>query len=119
MSKLIYLASPYSHPNPATRQLRFDMVCEFAARLASDGKIVFCPIAHTHPLEKYGLPRDWDFWQRFDQPFMDRCDELIVLCLPGWKDSTGVTDEILQFKKAGKPVSFEYYDHEVLSHAIH
>lgn len=121
MSKpLIYLASPYSHPNQSTRELRFYMVCEFAARLANAGHLLFCPIAHTHPMERYGLPSEWAFWRRFDQPFIDKCDELWVLMLPGWSRSTGVQYEIGQFLDAHKPIKYLEFDwNEEHTNAVH
>jgi hypothetical protein len=64
---MIYLASPYSHPDPAVRQERYEAVCQAAAELISRGHIVFSPVAHSHTIATYGLPGDWEFWQRTDR----------------------------------------------------
>ena len=56
--ELIYLASPYSDPDPWVKENRFLAVCTKAAKMMSEGAYVFSPIAHTHPIAKYGLPGD-------------------------------------------------------------
>jgi hypothetical protein len=55
---VIYLASPYSHPNPAVREQRFQAACQAAAALLRSGQAVFAPIVHSHPLVAYGLLGD-------------------------------------------------------------
>jgi hypothetical protein len=37
---------------------------------------------------------------------LQRCDELAVLKLPGWRESTGVTAEIAIAREFGLPVRF-------------
>jgi len=103
---VIYLASPYSHPDPAVREQRFDTACAAAALLLRDGYLVFSPIAHSHPLTRFGLPLDWEFWERFDRQHLERCSELIVLMLPGWTSSRGVLAEIAIARELGLPVRY-------------
>jgi hypothetical protein len=103
---IVYLASPYSHPDPAVRQARYRAVCRAAAALLAAGQPVFSPIAHSHPLVEYGLPANWSFWQRYDQELLARCDELVVLMLPGWCESVGVQAEIQIARELGKPVRY-------------
>ena len=97
MSKptMIYLASPYSHPLAEMRQRRFEAVCKAAAKLMGMGLHVFSPIAHTHPIALAGdLPKDWDYWEQYDRAMLKACSKVIVLQLPGWQDSKGVTAEV-------------------------
>lgn len=94
MSKLIYLASPYSSPSPAVQEKRFQHACDAAAHFIREGRFVFSPIAHTHPISSWGLPGDWKFWSEFDRMMIERCDELWVLRLPGWGRSVGVAAEV-------------------------
>ena len=91
---MLYLATPYSHPDPAVREQRFRAACAAAADLIRAGHIVFCPIAHSHPLVEYGLPTDWAYWERSARAFLERCDEMVVLMLDGWEESVGVRAEI-------------------------
>ncbi len=70
------------------------------------GKLVFSPIAHTHPIAAYDLPGDWAFWRRYDRAMLQRCDELAVLQLDGWEESIGVQAEIAIAKDLNLPVRF-------------
>ena len=70
------------------------------------GQVVFSPIVHSHPLVEYGLPPDWDFWQRCDREHLQHCDEVFVLMLDGWRDSAGVQAEVRLAEELGKPVSY-------------
>jgi nucleoside 2-deoxyribosyltransferase len=103
---VIYVASPYTHPDPAVREQRFDAACRAAAALIGRGNTVFSPVAHSHPLCRFGLPGDWQFWQRQDLALLAACDEAVVLKLDGWQQSRGVQAEIAAAKALGKPVRF-------------
>lgn len=103
----IYLASPYSHPSPCVRINRWNAVCRAAGELMNAGTIVFSPIAHSHPISvQCDLPLGWDFWSAFDRAYIEWCDALMVLQLPGWKESVGVRAEIEIARDVGKPVEF-------------
>jgi hypothetical protein len=104
---MIYLASPYSHPDPLVRETRFDAACRATAALIRAGQVVFSPIVHGHPLVRFGLPTDWAFWQRHDQELLRRCDEVIVLRSDGWDESEGVRAEIELAGALGKRVSYK------------
>lgn len=103
---MIYLASPYSHPEVAVREQRFRDACRAFATLLASGLTVFSPIVHGHPLVDLGLPTDWPFWERFDREHLARCDEVVVLMLDGWRESVGVAAEIRIARELGKPVRY-------------
>jgi nucleoside 2-deoxyribosyltransferase len=103
---MIYLASPYSHPDAEVRERRFDAVCRAAAYLIRIGKSVYSPIAHSHPICRYGLPGDWRFWQHHDSQYIEICDEMVVLMLDGWEQSEGIQAEMGIARELGKPVTF-------------
>jgi nucleoside 2-deoxyribosyltransferase len=105
-SNLIYLASPFSHPDHLVRRQRFEAACRAAAELIRQGKIVFSPIAHSFNVCAYGVPLDWRFWEKHDRRFLEACDEVIVLTIDGWLESVGVQAEIDIAQELGKPVSF-------------
>lgn len=100
---MIYLASPYSHPDSVIRQSRFESACEVTALLLKQGLVVYSPIVHGHPLTDYGLPGDWSFWKIHAQTFLQRCDALVVLMLEGWQNSIGVQAEMTMAKEWSKP----------------
>ena len=91
---MIYLASPYSHPDPRVSERRYELACRAAAQLIRGGEPTFSPIVHSHPLVRFGLPTDWEFWQRNDREHMRCCHQLVVLTLDGWRESRGVQVEI-------------------------
>jgi nucleoside 2-deoxyribosyltransferase len=103
---MIYLASPYSHPDPAVREERYRAACQAAAALLLAGQPVCSPIVHSHPLVAYGVPTGWVFWSRFDRALLARCDEVLVLMLDGWQESVGVQAEIRIARALGKPVRY-------------
>ena len=103
---MIYLASPYSHPDHAVREWRFREACRAAAKLMREGHAVFSPIAHSHCICAYGLPTDWRFWEPFDRFQLQWCDEVFILMLDGWRESVGVQKEIQIAKEFGKRVRY-------------
>ena len=104
---LYYLASPYTHKDPAIKKSRADAVTESAVKLLHLGIFVFAPISYNEPWEKYNLPGDWNFWCEFDKTFVERCDGgVIVLMLDGWDKSVGVTAEIEFAKSCGLPIYY-------------
>lgn len=56
------------------------------------------PIVHGHALIQTGigksLPHKWGYWEKHDLNLLKRCDELWVVCMPGWDKSSGVDAEI-------------------------
>jgi hypothetical protein len=111
MSKLIYLASPYSK-YPKGRVAAFEEICEKAAHLMLEGHNVFCPIAHSHPIEDLGMVDrgTHDFWLKQDFAVLERCDELFVYKMPSWEESYGVTKEIEFAQKNNIPVTYLDYE---------
>lgn len=108
MSGYAYLASPYSHPDPSVREARYIEVCKAAAKLMIDGRRVFSPIAHSHPIEQHGMTeiKDGTFWMKQDGPLLVQSSEVIVLMLDGWRESKGVQEEIRICTLINKPISY-------------
>jgi len=105
--KIVYLAAPYSHKDPAIKQSRFEQINKVAAKLMSEGVILFSPISHTHPIALAGsLPGNWEFWATYDRAILENCKKIIVLKLDGWKESTGVSAEIDIAKELNIPVEY-------------
>lgn len=106
---LVYLASPYSHPNPAKKEERFRLACEAAGTLMKSGQTVFSPIAHSHPIEQHfrdGRAEGHDFWLKQDFAVLAHCSKLVVLAIDGWEKSKGVAAEMEFAAQHGIPVSF-------------
>ena len=105
--RLIYLASPYSHPDPWVREERYQAVLFAAAKLMNAGEIVFCPIAHSHAIGKQlGRIVDHDFWLRQDQAILEHASKMVVLTLAGWNLSKGVAAEMRFAEERGIPIQY-------------
>lgn len=111
----IYLASPYTVLGKTNtveiecaKEERFQEVCKAAAKLMENGLQVFCPIAHSHPIEKYGMDEvhDGAFWLEQDYAVLIGVDQLWVLMLEGWDKSHGVAAEIQFCRDYDIPVRY-------------
>lgn len=92
---MIYLASPYTHEDPAVMQKRFEQVQTFTIYMIHKGAIVFSPIVYCHEMAvKAELPKDAIFWQKQNADMLRRSDYFMVLKLPGWDTSRGVQWEL-------------------------
>ena len=99
---LVYLACPYSDPDPAVQVERFEAANRAAAMLLKEGYNVFSPISMCHPIAvQAGLPGNFEFWERFDRAYLAVSNKLFVLRVPGWEISTGVNAEIQIAREKG------------------
>lgn len=121
--KLIYLASPYSHPDPQVMEHRYEQAVLATAILLHKGHLVFSPITHSHDMSKVYpelVGTRWENWQLLDSTLIHRMDELWVLCIDGWRESVGVQAEIQLAKGYGRkiravlPVDLENFQLEIL-----
>jgi len=93
--RLIYLASPYNHENKDVRVDRANQAAGACSWLMQRGHVVYSPIVHNHAIAcLYELPTGWDYWGRFDTVMLSRCDEIVVLRIPGWQESKGISAEL-------------------------
>lgn len=106
MTSFLYLASPYSHPDPAERESRYVAVLRKTAELMLAGDKVFSPIVHTHHLERLVGVQPHGWWLDQDFPVLAKAAKLLVLRLDGWGASRGVAGEILFAKQHNIPVEF-------------
>lgn len=101
-----YLGSPYSHEDGLIRARRHRQVCEAAARLFERGIYTYSPIAHTVAINELGGLNEaaFEYWRPFDLGMVDRLTGLMVLMLPGWRESVGLQAEIAHARATGKPI---------------
>ncbi|WP_073669423.1 DUF1937 family protein [Pseudomonas aeruginosa] len=106
----IFLACPYSHADAEVVEQRFRACNEVAATIVRGGHVVFSQVSMSHPinlclaeLDRAAIGR---LWAPVDAFYMDHLEELIVLDLPGWRDSAGIRREMEFFEAGGQRVSF-------------
>lgn len=112
---MIYLASPYSHPDPLIVKTRFLLAEQATAILLQRKEWVYSPIVHCHELsQRYELPGDFAYWQGYNIDMLRRCDMLTVLTIPGWRESVGVTAELTVARTLNMPLTQVTPEGEIL-----
>jgi len=108
--KMVYLATPYSHPDKEVQRQRYEQAlkaCGWLMNNTPDVQMFYSPIAHTHPIsEVCTLPGDWKFWATADEAILSRSSEIWVLCIAGRKKSTGVNAELAIAHRMGLGVKY-------------
>jgi hypothetical protein len=104
---ILYIASPYSHPDRKVEQWRYEMVQEEVARLHGPDVYPYSPIVYTHVMaQRYDLPTEADYWKNHNEAFLRQSHKLIVLMLEDWDKSVGVRAEIAFAESLGIPVVY-------------
>lgn len=88
---MIYLASPYSDPDAAVRQRRYEAALTFTKQHLRSGVPIFSPILYGHHLN---LGTSFQQWLPFNMAILRRCEKLFLLRLEGWKESRGCAFEL-------------------------
>lgn len=99
-----YLAVPYTHPDPAVRQERWLEASRAAAWLMGVGYPVISPISMGHPVCVMGAGGDWAAWQRVCLAMLEAAQDMIILAVDGWRESTGIRAEATHARKLGMPM---------------
>ena len=107
---MIYVASPYTHPDPAIRQERYEQVRDFCARVQPMfNDPLYSPIVHWHDAAVCNeMPTEAEFWWRHNSQMLDLSKMLIVYAIEGYGDSVGVTQEVNYAMDKG--LKLEYYN---------
>ena len=104
---MIFLASPYGHPDPHVREARYRAAALATADLIRQGRVVYSPVVYSHPLARdFRLPDDFAFWRDHSLGMLAAAQRLIVLQLDGWEESKGVTEETLSATYMGKHIEY-------------
>lgn len=107
---MIYLASPYSHPDPAVREERYQKALACVAEFARRKVAVYSPIVHWHEAAKsFELPTDAEFWDVQNTAMLNLSDKVVLLVLDGWQQSAGIEREFRLARELSIPI--EYIHH--------
>jgi len=105
----IYLASPYSDPDPMVRNQNFQNAKKAAAYLLRrTSSVVYSPVVYGVVLEQEAtLGRQTHaFWMRQARAMLACCTEVCVLVVPGTGKSVGVAEEIALAQRLNKNVTY-------------
>ena len=108
-----YLALPYTHRSERVMAERASVSDFIFSELTKEGRIVYAPISSCHHIAvKHGLPRDWQFWKNMGTAFVGASVKMVVIPLPGWESSVGLSAELELCRQNGVEVEFldlKYY----------
>lgn len=103
---MIYIASPYSHPQPSVEQERYEKVKAYTTKLISEYKLLaFSPIVYGHQF-RTDIEGSFEQWADFDKYMIRHSSCMHVFKLPGWEESVGVTAEIELAVECGIPIHY-------------
>ncbi len=104
---MIYLATSYSHPDPAKRAARASIASECAAWLMQGGWSVVSPLSMGHAIWSAcpELQADFAAWREPCLRMLEMSDAVAVLLLDGIRESVGVAAEIDHARKLGIPLN--------------
>ena len=101
---MIYVASPYSHPELYVRIERYKAMLPIMAQLAKAHIPCYSPIVHWHNVEvtqDLSLEKH-ELWKWSDIPMMDACRFGLFVKLDGWQKSRGMGHECDYMRSRGK-----------------
>lgn len=103
--KILYIASPYKHPDEKVVEARAKQVAEVTAQITYNFETVaFSPIVYSHYLKDF-IPGPVD-WYKMDLVYLRKCFMMLVVQIPGWEESYGVSLERDEARKHRIPVIY-------------
>lgn len=112
---MIYLATPYSHPNPQVRESRVEGVTFIAGVYWRKRIAVFSPITHIYPIKRMNgtegdslpiIDPHLSLEMRFDLHILSVCGSLYCVKFDGWVTSVGVSIELDFASRVGIPITY-------------
>jgi len=109
--KLVYVAAPYWHPDPAVIKDRVIDTKTAVANLLRDERVaVIAPTVAGHAYEETVVDLkkalDVDYWYESGLKKLSVCDEMYITLLDGWSRSRGVRLEIDYAQEHNIPLFF-------------
>jgi hypothetical protein len=110
---LIYIAAPYRHENPDVVKDRVYMINEYFAFLIEHGMHAVSPLLLHPVVTQRKLRTDAEYyWEEYGYNLMLHCQEVHILCLDGWQQSSGILGERLRANELNLRVSFIHFSHK-------
>jgi hypothetical protein len=105
---MIFLATPYTHPDENVMETRRTNVCVISSLLLEKGIFSFSPLIYGLELIKHSHLEDKSFayWEQYCESLLKKSDELYVINCDGWENSKGLLAEIKFFSQFNKNMYF-------------
>jgi hypothetical protein len=104
---MIYLAQPYTDPDPHVREKRFNDAVTVLADYTKLGFFIYSPIVHYHHVAlRHNMPVDFSFWRELNFLALARCAEIWILPLAGHDKSLGLKAEIREAVRLNIPATY-------------
>lgn len=95
MSKKIFVAGPYNASDKSIMENRMNTIKDYCVKQFLEGNSPISALLMGLVYAQHAnLPTDTNTWRTFSETLLKGCDELHVLMLDGWEQSSGVKSEI-------------------------
>lgn len=101
---MIYLAMPYSDPNPVVRKEREQLFYQVQADLIERGYFVVSPLDKIHMCCEQDMNVSWEYWEQYSYALLKLCNKVILITAEGFNRSTGVKAELQAARELGIPI---------------
>lgn len=110
--KKVYIAIPYTGMEESSYK---QCVIAVSHLIKNNPKVMFfSPIINSHPLTKYGLGGDWEYWEKVDLEWLALCDTFLgIIPREGMGKvikSTGLREEYLFAEENKKEILLAHFD---------
>lgn len=108
----VYIAIPYTGMEKSSYE---QCVVALSHLIKNNPDVMFfSPIINSHPLTKYGLGGDWEYWKKIDLEWLALCDIFLgIIPREGMKKaikSIGLKEEYLFAEENKKEILLAHFD---------
>lgn len=108
----VYIAIPYTGMEKSSYK---QCVVAVSHLIKNNPDVMFfSPIINSHPLTKYGLGGDWEYWKKIDLEWLSLCDTLLVIIpqegVGRCKKSVGLREEFYFAEQNKLHLLFVHFD---------
>lgn len=106
---MIYVAAPYTYPNPDVVKMRMRKFAEVMTNLIESDQYPVSPLLNHFLIDQVPtkFPTTWDFWHTYSTLLLTSCKSMVVIMTdPEWETSPGVQAEIKLAEYCNIPISY-------------
>ena len=113
-NKMVYVAVPFWHENQEVRNYRRQKAIEYSEKLFNKNIPFYSPLLYSERFKEKKASEG--YWVKHGLRMVDVCDEMHVLCLDGWEESSGISGEVARAQLKGAEVKYIYNHSRVSFH---